>query len=99
MNFSSLPMALAICCIIFLSCNEQVGHNNADRIQPWEENPYYWQYKGEPVLLLGGSKDDNLFQLPELKEHLAEIHEAGGNYIRNTMSDRQDKGHEAYPFK
>lgn len=69
------------------------------RIQPYDGNPYYWQYKGKPVMLLGGSKDDNLFQLPELEEHLQEIAEAGGNYIRNTMSDRQDKGHEAYPFK
>ena len=25
------------------------------RIQPYSENPFYWQYKGEPVLLLGGT--------------------------------------------
>lgn len=71
----------------------------SQRLQPYDENPYYWQYKSKPVVLLGGSKDDNLFQLPELEEHLQEIADAGGNYIRNTMSDRQDKGHEAYPFK
>ena len=68
------------------------------RIQPWSKNPRYWQYKGQPVLLLGGSKDDNLFQIPDLKEHLDEIRAAGGNYIRNTMSDRRDKGFEVYPF-
>lgn len=72
---------------------------DADRIQPWSANPRYWQYRGQPVLLLGGSKDDNLFQIPDLKEHLDAIHAAGGNYIRNTMSDRQDKGFEVYPFK
>lgn len=72
--------------------------DDASRIQPWSENPRYWQYKGRPVLLLGGSKDDNLFQIPDLKEHLDEIRTAGGNYIRNTMSDRQDKGFEVYPF-
>ena len=44
-------------------------------------------------------KDDNLFQIPDLKEHLDEIRAAGGNYIRNTMSDRNDKGFEAYPFR
>src|SRR6056297_168275 len=76
-----------------------VSAEESERIRPFHENTYYWQYKGEPVLLLGGSKDDNLFQLPDLQEHLQEIAEAGGNYIRNTMSDRQDKGHEAYPFK
>ena len=29
---------------------------NEERIQPWTEDPRYWQYKGRPVLLLGGSK-------------------------------------------
>jgi hypothetical protein len=70
-----------------------------DRIQPWPDNPRYWQYKGKPVLLLGGSKDDNLFQIPDLKEHLDEIRAVGGNYIRNTMSDRLDHGFEVHPFK
>ena len=70
-----------------------------NRIQPYEANPFYWQYKGRPVLLLGGSVDDNLFQLPNLEQHLDEIQAAGGNYIRNTMSDRHDKGFEVYPFK
>jgi len=73
--------------------------DEANRIKPWTENPRYWQYEGRPVLLLGGSKDDNLFQIPDLREHLDEIRAAGGNYIRNTMSDRPDKGFEAYPFK
>ncbi len=73
--------------------------DDVNRIQPWPKNPRYWQYQGRPVLLLGGSKDDNLFQIPDLKEHLDEIQKAGGNYIRNTMSDRQDKGFEVYPFR
>jgi hypothetical protein len=80
-------------------CLDAFGADDANRIQPWSKNPRYWQYKGQPVLLLGGSKDDNLFQIPDLKEHLDEIHKAGGNYIRNTMSDRKDKGFEVYPFK
>jgi len=68
-------------------------------ILPWSENPRYWQYKGKPVVLIGGSKDDNLFQIPDLKEHLDALAAVGGNYIRNTMSDRHDKGFEVYPFK
>ena len=72
---------------------------NADRIRPWTKDGRYWQYKGQPVLLLGGSVDDNLFQLPELKEHLDEMKAVGANYIRNTMSDRNDRGFEVYPFK
>jgi len=73
--------------------------DDPDRIRPWPQNPRYWQYKGRPVLLLGGSKDDNLFQIPDLKEHLDEMKAVGANYIRNTMSDRPDKGFEVYPFK
>jgi len=82
---------------------ERIGSTSevrdAQRIQPWTENPRYWQYRGQPVLLLGGSKDDNLFQIPDLDEHLDEIVRAGGNYIRNTMSDRKDYGFEVYPLK
>jgi hypothetical protein len=73
--------------------------DDAERIKPLAEDPRYWQYKGQPVVLLGGSKDDNLFQLPDLEAHLDELREAGGNYIRNTMSDRPDQGFEVYPFQ
>lgn len=70
-----------------------------DRLCPYEANPYYWQYRGRPVLLLGGSKDDNLFQIPDLEVHLDQMAVSGANYIRNTMSDRMDRGYEVYPFK
>ena len=76
-----------------------VAAENEQGIRPWPKNPRYWQYRGQPVLLLGGSKDDNLFQIPDLKEHLDEMVRVGANYIRNTMSDRQDKGFEVYPFQ
>jgi len=69
------------------------------RIEIYKQNPAYWQYNGKPILLLGGSKDDNLFQIPDLKEHLDLLKSVGGNYIRNTMSSRKDKGFEAQPFK
>jgi hypothetical protein len=59
-------------------------------IQPYAENPRYWQYGGEPALLLGGSKDDNLFQIPDLEAHLDAMAAVGGNYIRNTMSARDE---------
>ncbi len=76
-----------------------IAADRADRIRPWAANPRYWEFRGEPVVLVGGSKDDNLFQLPDLREHLDEIRAAGGNFIRNTMSDRRDKGFEVYPFR
>ena len=70
-------------------------------IMPWPENSWYWQYNGKPLLLLGASDDDNLFQWPEEKliPHLDSMKSVGGNYVRNTMSDRVDKGFELYPFK
>jgi len=60
-------------------------------IQIYQDNPRYWQYKGEPVLLLGGSGDDNLFQWTgsRLTDHLDLLVSVGGNYLRNTMSDRK----------
>jgi hypothetical protein len=70
----------------------------ADRIQPWTRNPWFWQYRGEPVWLLGGSVKDNLFQIPDLEAHLDLLVSAGGNYIRNTMSDRPASGFEIKAF-
>ena len=67
------------------------------RIQPYTKNPFYWQYKEEPVLLLGGSKEDNLFQIPDLRQHLDLLASVGGNYIRCTMSSR-DEG-DVWPFE
>ena len=72
---------------------------NADRIKPYEQDPRYWQYKEQPVLLLGGTKDDSLFQIPDLKEHLDLLVSVGGNYVRNTMSARSDHGFEVHPFR
>lgn len=70
-------------------------------LQPWTKNPWYWSDHGEPVLLLGGSDDDSLFQWPEqdLLAQLDRLVAAGGNVIRNTMSSRQDRGFEVFPFK
>jgi len=37
-----------------------------ERIQVYEKNPRYWQYKGQPVLLLGGGKTDHIFLLDDI---------------------------------
>lgn len=68
-----------------------------DRIQPYEKNPTYWQYKAMPVLLLGGSVEDNLFQIPDIAQHLELLSSVGGNYVRCTMSSR-DEG-DVWPFE
>ena len=68
----------------------------ADRIRPYSQNPLYWQYKGKPVLLLGGSVEDNLFQIPDIEEHLDLLASVGGNYVRCTMSSRDEAN--VWPF-
>lgn len=70
-------------------CDAAIKKNCSDRIRPYAKNPYYWQYKGEPVLLLGGGKTDHIFLAEGLEQHLDEIAEVGGNYVRNTMSQRE----------
>lgn len=70
---------------------------DADRIQPCEAYPFYWQLGGRPVVLLGGSVEDNLFQIPDPETHLDRLASAGGNYVRCTMSSR-DPG-DVWPFE
>jgi len=53
-------------------------------------------YEGKPLLLLGGSCEDNLFQIENLEEHLDEMVAVGANYIRNVMSDRDPGNVYAY---
>ena len=64
---------------------KEVVDMEKNRIQIYKENPRYWQYKGEPILLIGGSVEDNLFQIPNLREHLELMKSVGGNYVRSTM--------------
>lgn len=68
----------------------------AQEIQVSEKYPTYLEYKEKPVLLLGGTVEDNLFQIEGLEEHLNLLMESGGNYVRNTMSSR-DEGN-LWPF-
>ena len=86
--------------LAFLLAFTAVRGAEPEGLRPWSKNRWYWSYHGQPVLLLGGSDDDNLFQWPEkeLGAQLDRLAAAGGNVIRNTMSDRKDKGFEIYPF-
>jgi hypothetical protein len=68
----------------------------SDAIHPDPEYAQYWSYKGKTILLLGGSVEDNLFQIENLEEHLELLTSCGGNYVRNTMSSR-DSGN-VWPF-
>ena len=92
-----------VCTLLLGTCGEPESPagprpREEGRIRPWPQNPRYWEYKGEAVLLLGGTADDNLFQWPRdrLVEHLDLLAAAGGNYVRNTMSDRDEGNLHAF---
>ena len=91
-----MPIVVAIFLVFFSAVVSPAAERDGDRIRPYERNPRYWQYKGKPVLLLGGSKTDHIFLLEDLKDHLDEIAAVGGNYVRNTMSQREGLDLKAY---
>lgn len=62
-----------------------------------QDHRQYFTFKGEPLLLLGGSDNDNLFQSANIEQQLDALKTAGGNYVRCTMSSR-DEGDE-WPFQ
>ncbi len=85
----SLFMLITVLVMAVFSCDQPEEGRLVGAIRIYDENPFYWEYKGQPVLLIGGSKEDNLFNHPEeLAEHLDFLRACGGNYVRNTMSSR-----------
>ncbi len=94
-------LALCLSTLAILVPTVAMAEEPSDRIRPYETNPVYWQYQGKPMLLIGASNEDNLFNHPELPpsglaDHLDRLVNAGGNYVRNTMSSR-DEGN-VWPF-
>lgn len=95
---SRLCLSLGIL-YVSISCVNEAGKptgESAGEITISPEYIHFWQFKGKPVLLLGGSDDDNLFQREDLLEQLDILQSIGGNYVRNTMSSR-DSGN-VWPF-
>jgi hypothetical protein len=60
-------------------------------IAPSKTHARYWAKNGENIMLLGGSDEDNLFQMKDVQNQLDLLKSVGGNYVRNTMSSR-DRG-------
>jgi hypothetical protein len=75
---------------------ERPDDRNFVRIQPYPNNRFYWRYQGEPLLLIGGSSNDNLFQTPDVERELDRLKSFGGNYVRNTMSSRDGGNAQAF---
>jgi hypothetical protein len=96
-NINKLFLMIGATFLLY-NCADNKTAETENVIRPWAENPYYWEYKGQPVLLLGATDTDNLFQKDYLQSNLDKLSAIGGNYIRNTMSDR-DKGDERAFFR
>ncbi len=96
-DLDSIPLRYVAIAALLFSWIPSPVCAQSDRIEISKQNPRYWQYKGRPIVLIGGSVEDNLFQIPNLKEHLDLLASVGGNYVRNSMSSR-DPGN-VWPFK
>lgn len=94
-----LIVLLMLHSIVLIAQNNSVQEDDFQGIKPYSQNPWYWQYRGDAIILIGGSDDDNPFQWTgkQLTDHLDLLRIVGGNYLRNVMSDR-DEGN-VYAFK
>jgi hypothetical protein len=75
---------------------KEVTESISTPIQPSETHAQYWSMDGKNIMLLGGSDEDNLFQMDNVRAQLDLLKSVGGNYVRNTMSSR-DEGND-WPF-
>jgi hypothetical protein len=87
-TFAIFFFAASFCFLI--SCESKKSDKpSTSYIDVDERSPWYWNYKGKTLVLLGGSWQDNMFNHPSgLEDHLDVMLSVGANYIRNTMSHR-----------
>ena len=92
-------LCLSLLAMLVVSCSDdpaplpttpvvQMPSPARGQLQPDPDHPMYWRFQGRTVMLLGGSIEDNLFQIDNLTEHLDSLSTFGGNYVRNTLSSR-----------
>ncbi|MGQ0567695.1 MAG: hypothetical protein ACT4OK_21885 [Gemmobacter sp.] len=63
-----------------------IAQDGTGPIRPYAANPFYWEYHGAPILLLGASVVDNLHHWHDLEAHLDELQAAQVNYLRVSLS-------------
>jgi hypothetical protein len=87
-----------IAIMMMMSCTGDIYQTEKNNyIQPYDNNPFYWQYNNKPIVFLGGTWQDNLFNHPTgLEQHLQLLQSVGGNYVRNVMSHRNVGNEFAY---
>ena len=76
--------------VIAIFCITGFAQPDFKGIKPIDNNPSFWQFNDEPVLLIGGSTNDNLFQNHDVFNELDLLVYVGGNYVRNTLCSNND---------
>ena len=84
---------MLVCALVIWTFSNSLAQTELSISQRY---PQYWALNGQPTMLLGGTVEDNLFQITGLENHLDLLASVGGNYVRNTMSSR-DEGNQ-WPF-
>lgn len=90
--------------MVLTSCHSPKSeHKGTPNLQSgleiYTDNPFYWSYNDRPTFLIGGSVEDNLFQINYLESHLDLLRDHGGNYLRCTMSSRDPGNAKPYSLK
>ncbi len=86
MGRARLALALALAVLSAGPALPDIAGDPAAALRPHGANPFYWEYRGAPVLLLGASVVDNLQHWPDLEAHLDDLHAAGVTYLRVSLS-------------
>lgn len=109
---SAIPWASRITVLVLLIWAHGMYAAQPAGIEIHPGNPFYWQFDGKPVLLLGGStgpvphrttgtpgleNDEGMFLWPDAIEALERLARVGGNYARCLMSGRV-RGEPLWPF-
>lgn len=79
-KFIYFPLTIILLIWSIASYSQEKG------IKPYAENPSYWEFESRPILLIGGSNNNNLFQSDDVSAELDKLKAVGGNYIRCTLS-------------
>ncbi len=81
------PLLALVFSFVLGVCSESSAQMKKS-IDVYSDNHAYWEYDGEPIALIGGSDDDNIFQWQyhDLKAQLDLLQSVGGNYLRCVLS-------------
>ncbi len=84
-----------------ISCTRPMDKSDIEaRIKPYTENPGYWQYKGQPVMLLGANTTDSPYLLADQEAYYDELAGLGGNFTRYNVKQRLDNNLvKIFPYK